>query len=78
MQVRLRRNAIAWVSRSSASPPPAASSSSATNRAIAVELATSPAAWPPMPSAITSRCGPAYPESWLLLYRPRPMSDRAA
>ena len=49
-----------------------------TARPTTVELATSPAAWPPMPSAITSRCGPAYPESSLLLYRPSPTSERAA
>ena len=40
-------------------------------------LATSPAAWPPMPSAIASNRGPAYTESSLLL-RTSPRSERTA
>ena len=40
-------------------------------------LAMSPRAEPPTPSATTSRCGPAYPESWLSL-RTLPTSDSAA
>jgi hypothetical protein len=38
--------------------------------------ARSPAAAPPMPSAITSRRSLAYPESWLLVRR-RPVSVMA-
>ncbi len=33
--------------------------SSGASALIATALATSPAAWPPIPSAMTSRCGPA-------------------
>ena len=43
-----------------------------------IELATSPAAWPPIPSARTSRCGPAYPLSSLRDFGPSPRSVRAA
>ena len=44
---------------------------------IVAELATSPAAWPPMPSATASRCGPAYAESSFPSRR-RPTSERTA
>ena len=47
------------------------------DHADADELATSPAACPPMPSATTSRRGPAYPES-SLSWRTSPTSERAA
>ena len=53
------------------------SSSSGARAAMTTLLATSPAAWPPMPSATASRWGPAYPESWLSL-RTSPTSERAA
>src|SRR4051794_6984006 len=43
----------------------------------AVLEATSPRAAPPTPSQTASRCGPAYPESWLSL-RTRPTSEIAA
>ena len=41
---------------------------------IATAEARSPAAAPPIPSATTSRCGLAKPESWLFL-RIRPISE---
>ena len=41
------------------------------------ELATSPAAWPPIPSATASRRGPAYAESSFPSRR-RPTSERTA
>lgn len=46
-------------SRDSAVSAPMPSSSSGARCPTIIELATSPAAWPPMPSASTSRCGPA-------------------
>ena len=45
--------------------------------AMATALATSPAAWPPMPSATASRRGPAYAESSIPSRR-RPTSERTA
>ena len=45
--------------------------------AIVAELATSPAAWPPMPSATASKWGPAYAESSFPSRR-RPTSERTA
>src|SRR3954466_7930503 len=57
--------------------PEGVSSSRCSSAAMTTLLATSPAAWPPMPSATASSRGPAYTESWLLP-RIRPRSDRAA
>ena len=54
------------------------SASSGASSPTIIELATSPAACPPMPSASTSRLGPAYPESSLRDLGPRPRSERAA
>jgi len=68
-RVRLR-----W---SVASSPPWLSPSRETIVPIAMELAMSPPACPPIPSATTRRCGPAYPESWFS-ERTRPTSERAA
>ncbi|MDQ1017868.1 hypothetical protein QFZ43_004417 [Streptomyces afghaniensis] len=56
---------------------PGTSSSSATIVEMASEEATSPAAAPPMPSAMASRRGPAYPES-SLPSRIIPLCDPAA
>ena len=53
------------------------SSSSPVSAEIVTELATSPATCPPMPSAIASRCGPAYAESSFPSRR-RPTSERIA
>ena len=44
---------------------------------MATALATSPAAWPPMPSATASKRGPAYAESSFPSRR-RPTSERTA
>jgi hypothetical protein len=65
------RSGIAWSAVTS-------SSSSGASSPTIIELATSPAAWPPMPSASTSRLGPAYPESSLRDLGPSPRSERAA
>ena len=59
------------------SPAGRSSESSSASVATAVELASSPAAWPPMPSATTSSVRPAYPES-SLSRRTMPTSDFAA
>ena len=56
---------------------PGRSASSGAIVVIVAALATSPAAWPPMPSATASRCGPAYAESSFPSRR-RPTSDRTA
>jgi hypothetical protein len=58
--------------RSAASRP-----SSSITEATATELATSPWAWPPMPSATTSRRVLVAAESWFMA-RLRPMSEPAA
>ena len=60
-----------------ASSPPWLSPSRVTMVPMAMELAMSPPAWPPMPSATTRRWGPAYPESWFS-ERTSPTSERAA
>src|SRR3954447_4355589 len=57
--------------------PPGESSSRPAIRAMATELATSPAAAPPIPSATASSRGPAYPLS-SLPSRSSPTSDAAA
>ena len=53
------------------------SESSSAIEAMVRELATSPAAWPPIPSATASRLGPAYAESSFPSRR-RPTSERTA
>ncbi|CPU67210.1 Uncharacterised protein [Mycobacteroides abscessus] len=61
--LRSTRSWRAWSiersSSASASSGPCDSPSSGASAAIAMEDATSPPACPPMPSATTSRCGPA-------------------
>ena len=89
MPVRSALSRIALVSlvlalRSASSSRPTAwsavtsSASSGASSPTIIELATSPAACPPMPSASTRRLGPAYPESSLRALGPRPRSERAA
>ena len=70
--------AAATAEDSSASmSPPGGSESSFAIEAMVRELATSPAAWPPIPSATASRRGPAYAESSFPSRR-RPTSERTA
>src|SRR5680860_1246823 len=70
-------SAIASLRWSSDSSGPRASPSRAAKRPTARDDAMSPPAAPPMPSATTSRCGPANAESWLSA-RTSPTSERAA
>ena len=65
-------------SAGSACSAPMLSPSSGASCPTISELATSPAAWPPIPSARTRRCGPAYPLSSLRDFGPSPRSVRAA
>ena len=60
----------------SMSPLTCSASSSAIDAMVSA-LATSPAAWPPIPSATASRRGPAYAESSFPSRR-RPTSERTA
>ncbi len=70
--------AAATADDSSASmSPPGGSESSFAIEAMVRELATSPAACPPIPSATASRRGPAYAESSLPSRR-SPTSERTA
>ncbi len=70
--------ASATAEESSASmSPPGGSESSLAMEAMVRALATSPAAWPPIPSATASRRGPAYAESSFPSRR-RPTSERTA
>jgi hypothetical protein len=57
--------------------PPGGSESSFAIEAMVSELATSPAACPPIPSATASRRGPAYAESSFPSRR-SPTSERTA
>ena len=69
--------ATAMASTFSMSPSSAGSASSSAIDAMVSALATSPAAWPPIPSATASRRGPAYAESSFPSRR-RPTSERTA
>ena len=75
---RAMRSWLRWMAPASALSMslPGGSSSWRSTSTVAL-LATSPRADPPTPSATTSRCGPAYPESWLSR-RTRPTSESAA
>ena len=68
--------ATAMASTFSMSPSGCSASSSAIEAMVSA-LATSPAAWPPIPSATASRRGPAYAESSFPSRR-RPTSERTA
>ena len=68
--------ATAMASSFSMSSSAGTESSSAIDAMVSA-LATSPAAWPPIPSATASRRGPAYAESSFPSRR-RPTSERTA
>ncbi len=77
MSCRVRLARVTASARASCSSLAGMSPSRSVSAEMATALATSPAAWPPMPSATASKRGPAYAESSFPSRR-RPTSERTA